>query len=223
MSPGSTRSSRRRRSTPGPCCLPSPRRPRGGPAPASPGRGWLPAPAPPRVRPDPDEPAPVVDYLARDYASFRRLMLDRLSTSMPGWRDTEPADVVQTVVEILAYAADQLSYFQDAVATEAYLGTARRRVSVRRHARLLDYAMHEGCNARAWLDVQVDGGTELRLPAGTRVLTTVGDDGGPLLDEAAAELAVAGGATVFETTHDAVLHPARNAMPLHDWDLPGFA
>jgi len=192
-------------------------------APISTGPVLLAGPAPAAVRPDPDGPAPVVDYLARDFRSFRRLMLDRLSTSMPGWQDTEPADVVHTVVEILAYAADQLSYFQDAVATEAYLGTARRRVSVRRHARLLDYAMHEGCNARAWLDVRVDGGTELRLPAGTQVLTGSDDDGGPLLDEAAAALAVDGGATVFETTHDAVLHPARNAMPLHDWGLPGYA
>jgi len=179
--------------------------------------------APPAAPADPDTTAPVLDYLARDFASVRRFMLDRLSTSMPSWRDTEPADVLHTVVEILAYAADQLSYFQDAVATEAYLGTARRRVSVRRHARLLDYAMHEGCNARAWLDVQVDGDTELRLPAGIQVLTTVGDEDGPLLDEAAAELAVAGGATVFETTQDAVLHPDRNAMPLYDWDLPGYA
>src|SRR5262249_12226058 len=56
---------------------------------------------------------------------------------------------------------DHLSYFQDAVATEAYLGTARRRTSVRRHARLVDYLMHEGCNARAWLHVAVDGNVPL--------------------------------------------------------------
>lgn len=178
--------------------------------------------APPAKPAELDETAPVVDYLARDFASFRRLMLDRLATSMPAWRDTEPADVVNTVVEILASAADQLSYFQDAVATESYLGTARRRVSIRRHARLLDYGMHEGCNARAWLDIQVGGDAELRLPAGTQVLTTVGDGGSPLLDEEAAELAVAGGATVFETTLDAVLDPVHNAMPLYDWDLPGY-
>jgi hypothetical protein len=49
---------------------------------------------------------------------------------------------------MLAYAADQLSYYQDAVATEAYLGTARRRTSARRHARLVDYFMHDGANAR---------------------------------------------------------------------------
>src|SRR4029077_19199669 len=53
--------------------------------------------------------------------------------------------------ELLAYVGDHLSYYQDAVATESYLGTARRRISLRRHARLVDYVLHEGCNARAFV------------------------------------------------------------------------
>ena len=64
-------------------------------------------------------------------------------------------DLGVTLVELLAYVGDYLSYYQDAVATEAYLDTARLRISVRRHARLVDYAMHEGCNARAWVCVEV--------------------------------------------------------------------
>jgi hypothetical protein len=43
------------------------------------------------------------------------------------------------------------------VATEAYLDTARQRISVRRHARLVDYQMHEGCNARAFVFVETSG------------------------------------------------------------------
>src|SRR5205823_4513262 len=57
---------------------------------------------------------------------------------------------------VLAYVGDYLSYYQDAVGTEAYIGTARRRISVRRHARLVDYEMHEGCNARAWVCLSTD-------------------------------------------------------------------
>src|SRR5207302_1208751 len=60
------------------------------------------------------------------------------------------------IVELLAYTGDQLSYYQDAVATEAYLGTARQRISVRRHAKLIDYQVHEGCNARAWVYIETD-------------------------------------------------------------------
>src|SRR5262249_26238915 len=41
-------------------------------------------------------------------------------------------------------------------ATEAFLRTARRRISVRRHARLVDYWMHEGRNARAWITIETD-------------------------------------------------------------------
>jgi hypothetical protein len=99
--------------------------------------------------------APNLDYLAKDYASFRQLMLDRLALLLPDWRERNPADLGVTLVELLAYVGDYLSYRQDAIATEAYLGTARRRVSVRRHARLVDYPMHDGCNARTWVQVRV--------------------------------------------------------------------
>ena len=94
-----------------------------------------------------------IDYLARDYASFRRLMLDRIAAINPSWRERHAADLGIALIELFAYVADYLSYRQEAVATEAYLGTARRRVSVRRHARLVDYPMHDGCNARAWVQV----------------------------------------------------------------------
>jgi Baseplate J-like protein len=116
------------------------------------------APCPPTQRPEPAQ-----EYLAKDYASFRRLMLDRLSLLVPDWTERNPADLGVTLVELLAYVGDSLSYYQDAVATEAYLGTARRRVSVRRHLRLVDYRLHEGCNARAWVCVRTP--QDLSLPA----------------------------------------------------------
>jgi len=80
--------------------------------------------------PTPVAAVPPIDYLAKDYASFQRLLLDRLAVIMPDWQERSPADVGIMLVELLAYAGDYLSYFQDAVATEAYLGTARRRTSV---------------------------------------------------------------------------------------------
>ena len=98
---------------------------------------------------------PAIDYLAKDYRSFRRVMLDRLAALVPTWTETSAADPLMTVIEALAYAGDHLSYQQDAVATEAYLETARRRISVRRHARLLDYQVHDGACARAWIHLDV--------------------------------------------------------------------
>ncbi|HEX7779865.1 MAG TPA: hypothetical protein VF424_11520 [Vicinamibacterales bacterium] len=122
---------------------------------------------------------PAIDYLAKDYTSFRRLMLDRLTALMPQWTERSPADLGVALVEALAYTADALSYEQDAVATEAYLGTARRRISMRRHARLVDYFMSEGCNARAWVHLQVSADVTGAapdvplLPAGTRLFTRI--------------------------------------------------
>jgi len=106
-----------------------------------------------------DEPR--ISYLAKDYASFRQLIFDRLAVSMPEWTERHAPDLGVTLVELLAYAGDHLSYYQDAVATEAYIGSARQRISVRRHARLVDYRMHEGCNARAWVQIAVSGHLEL--------------------------------------------------------------
>lgn len=97
---------------------------------------------------------PEINYLAKDYAGFRQLILDRLSLVMPDWKERHIPDIGIALVEMLAYVGDYLSYYQDAVATEAYLDTARQRISVRRHTRLVDYPMHEGCNARAWLFIE---------------------------------------------------------------------
>ena len=165
----------------------------------------------------PAPPAPQIDYLAKDYASFRRLMLDRLAVLIPDWQERSAADTLVTLVELLAYSADSLSYFQDAAATEAYLGTARLRASVRRHARLIDYAMHDGAGARVWVALAVRVGTgdgELKL--GTMVLTGV-VGAGATMRAADVGRALSQGALVFETLHALPLYKARNEIPLYAW------
>ncbi len=99
---------------------------------------------------------PEINYLVKDYQGFRQLILDRWSQIMPDWKERHVPDLGIALAEILAYTGDSLSYYQDAVATEAYLGTARQRISVRRHARLVDYAIHEGCNARALVCIETE-------------------------------------------------------------------
>ena len=100
-------------------------------------------------------PMPIIDYMAKDFSSFRKLMLDRLSLIMPDWKERNVADMGIALVELLAYVGDHLSYYQDAVSTEAYLGTARKRISIKRHTRLLDYFIHEGCNSRTWICLEI--------------------------------------------------------------------
>jgi len=173
--------------------------------------------APPRAR------EPEIDYLAKDYASFRRLLLDRMAVVVPGWGDSVPADVQVTLVELLAYAGDQLSYYQDAVATEAYLGTARKRVSVRRHARLLDYAVHDGCNARAWVALEAGPGADGERVAGPTAstpgtqLVTMFDPARRTLGPEEVDTAVIAGAQVFEALHDLTVYAAHSEMRLYTW------
>lgn len=185
--------------------------------------------APPEGARPPPAPAPALDYLAKDYESFRRLMLDRMAVMLPAWTERSPADLGVTLVEVLAHAADMASYYQDAVATEAYLPRARRRESVRRHARLLGYRAGEGTNSRVWvaIDAAQNAGQPgaPALPQGTVLLTR------PRRPEDAAGLRPAlrpdpalyrqllnAGALVFETMEDlATIKPARNEIRFHTW------
>jgi hypothetical protein len=160
---------------------------------------------------------PAIDYLTKDYQGFRRLMLDRMSLLVPGWTERSPADVGVILVELLAYAADNLSYRQDVIANEAYLGTARQRISVRRHARLVDYLMHEGCNARAFVYFEIQG-SNVTLERGTQLLTyrpgldTVVNPAGDDVDNA-----IRAGSLVFETVHKAELSEQQNELYFYTW------
>jgi len=169
------------------------------------------------VCPPPTLPSAQIDYLAKDYASFRQLILDRLALIMPQWQETHAADMGVALVELLAYAGDQLSYYQDAVATEAYLGTARERVSVRRHARLLDYFMHDGCNARAWIFFELAvASAPVLIPIGSELVTQTTAPRG-LLPDAQLQAAVNGGSQVFETLFGITAHPELNELDFYTW------
>lgn len=151
------------------------------------------------------------DYLARDYQSFRDLMIARLSAEIPDWEERCAADMTIAVIEAMAYAGDLLSYQQDAVGAEAYLETARRRVSIRRHARLLDYRLGEGANARAWVRFETTA-EAFDLPAGAPVLAA-GPGAPPRIGEARLE---SHDGVIFETMAPACLQRRHNRMVVAD-------
>lgn len=181
-----------------------------------------------------DEPR--IDYLAKDYASFRRLLIDIARSRNPNWNEDNPADLAATVLEALAYEGDRISYFQDAVATEAYLETARIRKSVRRHARLVDYRVHDGRNAWTYVAFTV-GGTGT-VPQATPVLTRIEaplapgatappglvvdpDHLAPLVrpgEPPALQLPAAlASVAVFETAHAQLCSERNNEIQIHTW------
>jgi hypothetical protein len=164
---------------------------------------------------------PAINYLAKDYGSFRTTILDRLHQLLPGWGGTTEADLGVVLAELIAYVGDSLSYQQDAIATEAYLETARKRVSLRRHALLVDYHVRDGCNARAWIQLQVAGNpgspvfldrTRTRFYSyapGMPASLAVGSG-----NEEAARLS---GVQVFEPMCDALLYPEHNQLLFYTW------
>jgi hypothetical protein len=101
------------------------------------------------------KPAPVIDYLAKDYDSFRHTMITAMMERVPGWEPTSEADLDEVLLGLFSAAADELSDHQDRVMNEAYLATARERVSLARHARLMDYHIHQGNQASTWVALEL--------------------------------------------------------------------
>jgi hypothetical protein len=166
----------------------------------------------------------LIDYMAKDYASFRQALVDLIPTLVPDWQERHEADLGTALIELLAYAGDQLSYYQDAVANEAYLETARQRISVRRHARLIDYRMHDGTSACAFIHLGLKTKTSGTLPGQTQILSRVEaplgpriPPHGPVITSELKHEALAAADAVFETLEVGHLHADLNRISIHPW------
>jgi hypothetical protein len=142
-----------------------------------------------------------IDYLAKDYSSFRQALLDFIPTRLAAWTERSEADIGIMLLELFAATADNLSYMQDRVANEAFLGTATQRRSVAGHLALLGYQMDEGASAYTWLQFQVND--LCSLAAGFKVSNQPGSSDEPII--------------VFETMDPATLRPEHNQMLLYTW------
>src|SRR5262245_30837948 len=108
---------------------------------------------------------PIIDYVTKDYDGFREGMLALIPQLLPSWSDRSESDFGVVLIELFAYVADILSYYQDRVANEAYLSTATQRRSVAELLRLIDYQIDPGLAASTLLHFQVTGATS--VPAGS--------------------------------------------------------
>ncbi len=98
----------------------------------------------------------VVDYMARDYESLLAAMYAQIPSKLPQWNDfANEADFGNVLLELFAHLGDILSYYQDRVANESFLGTARTRRSVIEHLRLIGYKLATAVPAAANLSVTV--------------------------------------------------------------------
>jgi hypothetical protein len=117
---------------------------------------------PPAPCPPPTGNAPPIDYLAKDFLSFRQALLDFSNLRYPSWQERSEADFGVMFLEALSAVADELSYTQDRVATEATLLTATQRRSVQRHARLVDYEPMPPVSAATLLQFEVHDVTSIQ-------------------------------------------------------------
>lgn len=104
----------------------------------------------------------VIDYLARDYNSFRKAMLDLIPVKLPEWSDRSEADFGIVLLELFAYMGDIISYYQDRIANEAFLTTSQERRSVLNHLKLIGYEMAPAAAASGLLSVIV--GSTVKQP-----------------------------------------------------------
>ncbi|VAW64432.1 hypothetical protein MNBD_GAMMA10-314, partial [hydrothermal vent metagenome] len=56
---------------------------------------------------------PLIDYLAKDFQSFKHLLMNAMAQRVPGWQATSEADLDQVIIDLIAADADELSDLQD--------------------------------------------------------------------------------------------------------------
>jgi len=130
---------------------------------------------PPQACPPPTGDVPPIDYLAKDFLSFRQALSDFSALRYPEWQERSEADFGMMFMEALCGLADDLSYTQDRIAAEATLDTATQRRSIVRHARLMDYEPQPATAARLCLQLDVQDGVTT-LSTGL-LMTALGPDG----------------------------------------------
>jgi hypothetical protein len=138
--------------------------------------------APAAPCPPPAGDPPPIDYMAKDFLSFRQALLDFSTLRYPNWQERSEADFGVMFLEALSAIADELSYTQDRVAAEATLITATQRRSVQRHARLVNYEPLPPVSATTQLQFEVALPAVNNIPHGLAAIAPA-PDGTPVTFE----------------------------------------
>lgn len=122
---------------------------------------------------------PVIDYVTKDYEGFKQAMLGQIPVLLPNWTDRSESDFGVVLIELFAYVADILSYYQDRVANEAFLATATQRRSVTELLRLIDYQIDPGLAAAAHIHFDLEADLTVQAASLPYQLRTAGRPGEP--------------------------------------------
>jgi hypothetical protein len=126
-----------------------------------------------------------IAYRVGDYTAFREALL----RSNPGevelvnWRPGAQGDLAVQMVEWWAYLADILTFYNERIANEDYLGTATLPESVRRLIAILGYRPRPGIGGTGILAALMTGNKSFTLPAGFQVQSKPGPGEQPQIFE----------------------------------------
>lgn len=116
-----------------------------------------------------------IRYRSGTFTAFRQAMLNDLAKQTPlksnpqASDDSQPLLDYQTMfIELWAYLADVLTFYQERIANEAFLQTATQRDSLLRLCRLIDYRFNPGSGASGTVAFKVEKGKKVVVPAGFR-------------------------------------------------------
>lgn len=156
------------------------------------------------VHPHPLHIAAGLNTIPRQIALFPewlRAMLHAVPAkpALSQWRPGGDDDLGVMLLEMWAYVADVLSFYDETIAHEEYLRTARRRPSVRKLTDLLGYVPRPAVGAEVDLGIIAEGRKPIALPAGTGFRSGAFDNEKP---------------QVFETGSATSVHPLTSKWTL---------
>jgi uncharacterized phage protein gp47/JayE len=116
---------------------------------------------------------PVFDYSSRDYTSVYTDLVQRIPVYLPEWTSTSSSDFGQVLLQMFAYVADLLAYYEDRIAGEAFIQTATQAVSILNLAAMLDYqpTLSNGSTVQLAITINSNVIGPLTIPAGTQFST----------------------------------------------------
>jgi hypothetical protein len=119
---------------------------------------------------------------------------------LAGLTTRESDDYAITLIELFAAVGDVLTFYNERIANELYLGTAHERDSVLRLVRLIGYRLRPGLAANAMLAFTLDEGSQTRIRKGLKVMSVPGQDERP---------------QIFETLEEIQADARLNALPVY--------
>ena len=132
----------------------------------------------------------VIDYMARDYNSFLLAMRKQIPQVLPEWTGYEhEADFSNAILQLFSQMGDIISYYQDRIASESFLSTAKERRSIIEHLNLIGYRLATASPASASLSLNTasDFNDVITIRKGNTFSTKSTQDNPPVRFEYAGE------------------------------------